>query len=845
MQKKRYPGVRPFETADKDLFFGRERDVQDLSVLITLEKLVVLFAKSGYGKSSLVNAGIIPHLTKSEDLDMPIVPIIVRLGSYSGEETSTTPVQKVLAGLYSDLYKTNSESNIEIDISQKPDYKISDSKFLEKLITDESLWYHFKRQQTRGDLRYLLIFDQFEEFFTYPIVQQESLKSQLAELLYIDMPQLVREAAQNLENAKRRFLSKSLDVKVLFAIRADRMSQLDNLKDKLPAILHKRYELKGLSKVQAQEAIEKPAQKQGDYHTSPFTYSPQALRLILEKLGESKQNVQNTGIEAFQLQILCEYLEGEVVAGRIFQNRIEPEHFADKIEAIYEGYYQRLLDKLPEEVSKAAQRLIEESLIFSDDKTGESRRLSVDSDALVQRHSHLGITHETLRALENAFLLRREANSIGGFSYEVSHDTLVKPIVNARELRLTEEARIENENREAVERLEAERIVKETAEINRFKEEAKLKQQAEDKAREEEERRKKAQTLALMAILGFILSIVSTFWAFEKSKQAQKASIEFSLQRDQAIKSDSIAHLNLEIAQKEEERAKLLFSIVNIQKKETEKERKIAIYERGKAEKALNSYIVAEKQRLLALSRSDSLLSIATNEKNRADAAIEDITFFGSLGLIHKNGKFGFINRSLQEVIPLQYDAATNFDNLGYAEVEKNGIKYLIDTFGFSYNLTTDISLLNEYTQAVDLRSKSLTTISEKIFNYPQIEILLLSDNMIATIPSNISNLKNLKTLDLSNNRLNSIPIEISFLTQLEHLELDYNRIGTLPIEITNLSNLIHFSISYNSLSLMPNKFEKLRNLKILYIQGNPMPWDNGYLFDLRALMPWCEINPK
>ncbi|MBK8194997.1 MAG: hypothetical protein IPK76_17970 [Lewinellaceae bacterium] len=59
----RYPGVRPFETSEKHLFFGRSRDIEELYDLILLERLTVLFAKSGYGKSSLLKAGVIPRFT--------------------------------------------------------------------------------------------------------------------------------------------------------------------------------------------------------------------------------------------------------------------------------------------------------------------------------------------------------------------------------------------------------------------------------------------------------------------------------------------------------------------------------------------------------------------------------------------------------------------------------------------------------------------------------------------------------------------------------------------------------------------------------------------------------------
>lgn len=421
MSKKRYPGVRPFETADKDLFFGRERDVQELSVLIALEKMVVLFGKSGYGKSSLINAGIIPHLVaQSASDEISWMPITLRLGSYI-DGVSPAPIDNLLARLYE-----KSPASAE-------------AGFMSRLPQNPMLWHAFKQRQISHPSRFLLVFDQFEEFFTYPLVQQDTFKAELAELLYVDLPQQVREAAISLYKSDRQLLSEPLDIRAIFVIRADRLSQLDTLKDRLPAILHKRYELKALSEQQAREAIEKPAQQTGDFASPPFGYSPEALRLMVQKLGENKSGEQRSGIEAFQLQILCEYLEGEVLAGHI-RGTVKPPHFADKINAIYEGYYQRLLDKLPEQTSRAAHTLIGESLIFEDGQTGESRRLSVDADVLVQRYAHLGISHEALQQLENAFLLRREANSMGGFSYELSHDTLLAPILKLKAERRAREA---------------------------------------------------------------------------------------------------------------------------------------------------------------------------------------------------------------------------------------------------------------------------------------------------------------------------------------------------------------------------------------------------------------------
>jgi hypothetical protein len=118
------------------------------------------------------------------------------------------------------------------------------------------------------------------------------------------------------------------------------------------------------------------------------------------------------------------YLKGEIP-----KNRIEPSYFEDKINDIYEGYYQRLIDKLDPAVQHQAQLLIEEQLIFSDEKTGEARRLSVDSGVLMHDAQ---ISQSLLNQLESHFLLRREATSTGGFNYEVTHDTMIAPILKTK-----------------------------------------------------------------------------------------------------------------------------------------------------------------------------------------------------------------------------------------------------------------------------------------------------------------------------------------------------------------------------------------------------------------------------
>jgi hypothetical protein len=410
---RRYPGVKPFETSERALFFGRDKDIEDLLDLVWLEKLVVLFGKSGYGKSSLINAGILP------EIEQEAVPIVVRLGSYVAWQMPT-PLD-------------NLQRKIDDALSNNPE-----ADFIDAMNVPKTLWHQMKRKQSGKQRRFVLVFDQFEEFFTYPIAEQNAFKEQLADLLYTEVPQAIRNLNDTFTESQQTFIATPFDAKVLFAIRADRMSLLDSMKDKLPAILQKRYELKGLSEEQAKKAIDEPAKHEGNYESPNFSYSTKALDIMTDRLAETK-GVLSSGIEAFQLQILCGYLEDKIIKGEIVNNHIEPQYFENKISEIYEGYYQRLLDKLEPIVKHSAEILIEEALIFEDERTGEIRRLSVDSDVLIKRFENEGLTYQVLQILEDNFLIRRESTSMGGFNYEICHDSLLAPISKIKAIRKEKE----------------------------------------------------------------------------------------------------------------------------------------------------------------------------------------------------------------------------------------------------------------------------------------------------------------------------------------------------------------------------------------------------------------------
>src|SRR5258708_19377632 len=71
----RYPGAQPFsdDALSRKIFFGREREVTELTDQILANRMVVVYGRSGLGKSSLLNAGVAQRLREG------YLPLIVRV----------------------------------------------------------------------------------------------------------------------------------------------------------------------------------------------------------------------------------------------------------------------------------------------------------------------------------------------------------------------------------------------------------------------------------------------------------------------------------------------------------------------------------------------------------------------------------------------------------------------------------------------------------------------------------------------------------------------------------------------------------------------------------------------
>jgi hypothetical protein len=205
----------------------------------------------------------------------------------------------------------------------------------------------------------------------------------------------------------------------------------------LPDILTRTYRLLALDRDRAEDAILNPAYQKGDYASERFDFTDESLDAILDFLTEGgKQQV-----ESFQLQIICQYVENKVIESG--KTLIEKSDLGE-IGAIFENYYEELIKRISNEADQQkARRLIEEGMILE----GEDIRLSLHEGQITR---DFDISQGLLEELVETRLIRAESSPRGGYVYELSHDTLIKPILRSKDRRLfAKRIQAEQEKREA------------------------------------------------------------------------------------------------------------------------------------------------------------------------------------------------------------------------------------------------------------------------------------------------------------------------------------------------------------------------------------------------------------
>jgi WD40 repeat protein len=395
-----WPGPESFQPQDAGYFRGRDAEVRQLVQWVRRAHSVVLYGASGLGKTSLLNAGVIPELAADEFFAVP-VRISYVAGAPSAHEQIQTEILRRRSG-----------------------------PGMPKARPGQTAWelLHLRAEPIEG-AQPLLIFDQFEELFTIGVgtSQAAELLDELKGLIEGIPPHAVRERLEQVPAQARELAFQRSSHRVLISIREDFLHGLESLRAHLPSIIHNRFRIGPLSGTMAMEVVmqqPRPA-PDGPAGAASQARSPivdrEVAELIVRTVASSEPDdrpLEALEVEPALLSILC----AELARRRSNGVPITRELVSGSRTDIISTFYERALGDVPPEV----RAYVEDVLVTS---TGVRT-----STVLVEALNSPGFTPEVLGRLVERRLLRVIERPNGKW-LELTHDILTKIAAQSRGLR--------------------------------------------------------------------------------------------------------------------------------------------------------------------------------------------------------------------------------------------------------------------------------------------------------------------------------------------------------------------------------------------------------------------------
>ena len=387
---RRFPGVQSFQEHEQPKFRGRRAAIDALLLRVLSVPLLLQFAPSGVGKTSLLNAGLFPALRPHH-----YFPVMVRLNKT--DESLAQAVRRSLADAARDFGLVDPVIPVAADT-------------LRDLLGGTQLW---SRQLLL--LTPVLVFDQFEEIFT---LRDDAFRQAFAAQLGA------------LRAAPGAAGGPSLaQVKVILSLREEFLGKLEQLSAQIPDLFRERLRLAPLTAAEATEAMVEPARLAGAHWAcAPFEFAPACLDALIDFIDGASDSLRV--IEALTLQLVCQRAEAIVLQRRGSEAARQPLLLDDfgglaGLERLVRRHYQDELAKLPDGRTRGqAQMLFEQGLL---DPAG--KRLMLEQNEIQRKY---GLGKPALDQLVAASLLRCEPRNEKSVFYEISHDRLTESIAKHR-----------------------------------------------------------------------------------------------------------------------------------------------------------------------------------------------------------------------------------------------------------------------------------------------------------------------------------------------------------------------------------------------------------------------------
>ena len=391
-----YVGPRTFMPEERAKFFGRAREARELTALIISNRLVLFYAASGAGKSSLLNTMIGPMLVEEGFELLPTG----RVSGYSGEQATADNIY-----LYNLFLSLHQAEEVPADLGT-----LDLAQFLDNLVCHEDGTYYYDPTYQYPDGTQfkprVLIIDQFEELVTTNVAlwkQRGGFFEQLAQVMAQDEK-----------------------LWVVLTMREDFVARFDPYLHLTPNQLRHRYYMERLARPAAMEAMQMPVRE-----IRPF--DPPAIEQLADNLlrirtadGQEEQDLAQF-VEPVQLQAVCYQMWEELRHHPGTSITVEDVVRFANVEKALTNFYEEMVSQTVRETAVSEVDLrnwFEQELITE-----------AGTRNMVYRGEEVSGSLPTPVAdyVRHQFILS-EVVRPGGTWYELVHDRFVSPIVAANGL---------------------------------------------------------------------------------------------------------------------------------------------------------------------------------------------------------------------------------------------------------------------------------------------------------------------------------------------------------------------------------------------------------------------------
>lgn len=409
-------GLVSFTEETRGYFHGREEEAAELGRRVQRKLLTILFGQSGLGKTSILQAGLVPRLRPEG-----FCPVYVRLDY---DPHSPPPAEQIKRAVFraTEAAGTWTQSG--------------------SAVAGETLWeFLHHREDVLKDangrvLTPILIFDQFEEIFT--LAQSDDTGRKRAQEFLADLADLVEnrppvalEARIDRDEADAsKFDFARADYRILISLREDYLAHLEGLKGQMPSVTQNRMRLARMTGPQAVAAVRAPA---------PHLVS-EAVAEAVVRFVAGGADLARAEVEPSLLSLICRELNNTRLAkgeAEISANLLEGSR-----DTILSEFYKRALKDQPPGV----QTFIEDVLL-----TDSGFRESVAEERVRKGFAAAGAAEGALALLVDRRLLRVE-DRLDLRRVEITHDVLCSVIGASRGVRREREALAESKRQLAAQR---------------------------------------------------------------------------------------------------------------------------------------------------------------------------------------------------------------------------------------------------------------------------------------------------------------------------------------------------------------------------------------------------------